>query len=49
MEDCSKSKELREAQKKILHEQVTTENQNRDSSIVESIEKGRDSELLLEE
>ena len=49
MEDCSKSSELREIQKKILHEQVTTENQNKETSIAESIEKGLDSEKLLNE
>lgn len=44
MEDCGKSRESREAQKKILHEQVTNENSNRDSSVVDNVEMGAKSE-----
>lgn len=36
MEDCSKSKESRQVQQKILMEQITNENSNRDSQILDS-------------
>ena len=40
IEDCSKSKEQREAQKKILNEQIRKEDENRIDSVTDNIDIG---------
>lgn len=49
VEECTKSKEQRDAQIKVLAEAVGSERQNCDNEITNAIEKGHKSELELEE
>lgn len=48
-EDCSKSKEIRDDQKKVLIGQISKENATREEQINESIETGAKSEDTLRE